>query len=436
MQSQDKRIESRIFLILKHIHKPTEGENRMASVVETQSARNAIRHGLSGDKFVPAHAADHFNQIKAGLARIYEPGTPQMEALVEELAFCRWKIFEADRIFELARQAELPLAADYFRRHQLARFQADLAAFEQSPGTMLDHLLLSLPGTRYLLSVWEEARDTMESQNLLSLAMVKNLIAALGSPFDINRMSHKTFLFALCCIRASTMPTAMLDTMMTEPDPQEQLSANRRVLNCSELSKSIEESRLEVLALAKARITELKARVELLERHEQAMIEAFGEMHAGFGLLDPALTRQASRINRYRMQATHRAAFLEFRLMRLLDENQKNANAYGSSPVMARPNNSLQNDFLKFVKQHEIKPFSGEPAEIDHLTDTGKPVNANMQVVQEIEDTGELRNDSFKPADALAGDATETVPMSQALPKWKELAGWEDSDDLPFGRAV
>lgn len=408
----------------------------MASVVETQSARNAIRHGLAGDKYLPAHAAEHFNQIKAGLALIYKPGTPQMEALVEELAFCRWKIFEADRIFDTARQAELPLAADYFRRHQLARFQADLAAFEQSPGTMLDQLLLSLPGTRYLLSVWEEARDTIESQNLLSLAMVKNLIAALGSPFDMNRMSHKTFLFALSCIRASTMPTAMLDTMMTEPDPQEQLSADRRVLNCSEMSKSIEESRVEVLALANARITALKARADLLERHEQAMIEAFGEMHAGFGLLDPALTRQASRINRYRMQATHRAAFLEFRLTRLFDENQKNTNAYGSLPVKAKPNNSLQNDFLQFVKQHEIKPLSGKSAEIDHLTDTGKPVKASMQVVEEVQDTGELRNESFTPAVDVAGNAIETVPMTQALPKWKDLADWEESGDLPLGRAV
>ena len=408
----------------------------MATVVETQSARNAIRHGLAGDKYVPAHAAEHFNQIKAGLGRIYQPRTPEAEALVEELAFCRWKIFEADRIFDCARQAELPMAADYYRRHQLARFQADLAAFEQSPGTMLDQLLLTLPGTRHILSLWQEAHDAIESENLLSFNLVKSLIAALGSPFDINRMSHKTLLFAMCCIRTSSKPMAMLEPEMALPDHDEQLAASRRVLYCSKTSNKLEDSRAEVLAVAQAKISELKARAELLERHEQAMIEAFGEMHAGFGLLDPDLTRQASRINRYRMQATHRAAFLEFRLVRLLDEQQKTANNYGGTPVLAGSNKSLQNDFLKFVKQHQPSADIVEVADSNHQTSAGKLAGTGMQVIHEVEDTAGLRNESFTPGDLNADSSFPTVPIVPMPLNREDQADWEESDRQPLGRAV
>ncbi|MFM7590368.1 MAG: hypothetical protein ACKO85_01105 [Isosphaeraceae bacterium] len=410
----------------------------MATAVETQSARNALRHGLAGDKYLPAHAAGHFNQIKAGLVRIYQPATPESEALVEELAFCRWKIFEADRIFDLSRQAEMPMAADYYRRHLQARFQADLAAFEQSPGTMLDQLLLTLPGTRYILSIWHDAFELLQSGKMLTLPLISRLVAALGSRWNPSDISHENLIFSLKCVALSVQPLALVPFDDGSYANEQELMASRRVLRYESWTERQEEASADILAIATAKISELKARVEFLEQHEPAMIQAFAEMHAGFGLLDSALSRQASRVNRYRMQATHRAAFLEFRLIRLQDEKRKDVATSKNTRDFACAVPDSQNDFLKFVSQNQPLRSTTRVDETDHLATTtttkAHPIPRQPAVV--AEDTGELRNEPFITADEPADDAIETVPISQGQQKWMELAGWVDPGDQPMGRAV
>jgi hypothetical protein len=85
------------------------------------SSRNAIRHGMFAQSILlPGESRDRFLQLLAELTTEFEATTPSELALVETMAFCRWRVLRS-----------WTFQASQISREQ--RLQADSAADEDPP---------------------------------------------------------------------------------------------------------------------------------------------------------------------------------------------------------------------------------------------------------------------------------------------------------------
>lgn len=281
------------------------------------SARNAVRHGLSGSHFVPEHARDHVAAILSDIQQQFRIGIFAEKAVAEEMALCRWQVFEADRLLDERQQIEMAEAGRHYDKF-LETEQADfLNVLALDPARGISLLKHNIYGNDTLIETWTEIRHLVDQRLPFSTDLLRRMVAALGSHWQLDKISHKALLAASLCLAVGPHPDdaeLIAKAWVREIDPELADFAARRLGEYRKRFGLAPDAQSQLIAIIDDNLKELKSVKDRLEANLEQSIVNFATLHAGHGMCDPLLIKEIALLQRYRTRALNRITRLELQI--------------------------------------------------------------------------------------------------------------------------
>ena len=283
--------------------------SRILSQTRT-SAANAVRHGLSGSFYVPEHARGHVAEIAEELKNVFCPFTPDDEQMLQEIAICRWQVFEVDRLLDLKSQNEFTRGPEFFERHLQAEFREHLELLSQNPTLGLEALSTTIKGCEYLLGIWNEARNILLVDAPIYPEILKKVAHAMGSPWPLHIMSPET-LAKVAGFISLMGPLTDLSRLWSQDDLHQGLPTKLRLDFYLGSAGKTPDLRNSIIRWIDEKIREISAFKEILDTQLSDRIKVFSTCYAGYGMLDPIDSKHVNTLRRYQTKARNRAWKLE-----------------------------------------------------------------------------------------------------------------------------
>ncbi|MFM7131274.1 MAG: hypothetical protein ACKO0V_18145 [bacterium] len=290
-----------------------------ASVVSSPAAaaRNAVRHGLSGSHYVPDHARDHVAAILRDIEKQFRAAFHAEKAAAEEMALCRWQVFEADRLLDERHQIEIAEAGKHYDKF-LETEQADfLNVLAHNPARGISLLKHNLYGNEALIATWTEIRHLVDLNLPFSTEILRQMVAALGSHWQLDKISHQALVAVALCLSGGTHPDdaeLIANAWVREIDPELADFAARRLGEYRKRFGQEPDAQAQLIAMIDDKLSELKALKDRLEAGLDHSIANFATAHAGQGMRDPLLIKEIGLLQRYRTRALNRITRLELQI--------------------------------------------------------------------------------------------------------------------------
>ncbi|MFM7591451.1 MAG: hypothetical protein ACKO85_06610, partial [Isosphaeraceae bacterium] len=321
------------------------------AVVKSPAAvsRNAVRHGLSGSFYVPENARLHVDEIRKEIVSQFRVYFFEGEKIVEEMAICRWQVFEADRLLDEAREREIAEAGlhyDRFLENERAEFQAIL---ETDPERGVSLLKQNIYGSDSLIAVWAEARKLVHENLSFYGEILRRMVSASGSHWSMDRITHDALqMVSLCLAVTPSQVDAELIARewLSDLAPESREVALRRLAEYRHRYGQAADAESQIIAIIDDKIDELSQHKQRLEQNLEQSIAGFAAAHAGHGMLNPLLMKEAALLQRYRTRAMNRFEKLESKLQHKL-AGRKQLSGSGAAPVRADDFSTSTNIFAK-----------------------------------------------------------------------------------------
>lgn len=290
-----------------------------ASVVSSPAAaaRNAVRHGLSGSHFVPDHARDHVAAILRDIEKQFRTTVYSEKAVAEEMALCRWQVFEADRLLNEHLQIEIAEAGKHYDKFLETERAEFLNVLALDPARGISQLKHNIYGNETLIATWTEIRHLVDHNLSFSTEILRRMVAALGSHWQLDKISHQALVAVALCLAGGTHPDdaeLICNSWVREIDPELANFAARRIGEYRKRFGMAPDAQSQLIAIIDNHLNELKSLKETLEANLDDSIANFAAVHAGQGMRDPLLIKEIGLLQRYRTRALNRISRLEHQI--------------------------------------------------------------------------------------------------------------------------
>lgn len=342
------------------------------SAVVTNSApaaRNAVRHGLSGTHYVPAHARDHVAAIRREIDTQFRILLSGEQKIAEEMAICRWQAFEADRLLDERLEQEIAEAGlhyDRFLENERTNFQTIL---EVDPARGISLLKQNIYGNEALIGVWTEARYLVDQKLPFYTGLIKKMVAGLGSHWQLDKISHQALMMVSLCLATIKLDDTevIAKQWLRELDPELHSISAHRLAEYRHRFGQMPDPLTQLLAIIEDNINELNEVKERLEKNLDRSIANFATAHAGQGMCDPVLMKEVALLQRYRTRALNRISKLESQIEKQRVREGRNSEAASLRQKLDEKETlklrfELYNDEINLI-EIEPAPMAGQVTE-------------------------------------------------------------------------
>ena len=327
------------------------------------AARNAVRHGLSGSHYVPSHARDHVAEIRREIDSQFRILLAAEQKIAEEMAICRWQAFEADRLLDERLEQEIAEAGlhyDRFLENERTNFQTIL---EVDPERGINLMKQNIYANEALLAVWSEARLLVNQKLPFYTGLLKKMVAALGSHWQLDKISHQALMMVSLCMASGSQPEhaeVIAKEWLREIDPELLSVSAHRLDEYRKRFGQMIDLQTQLLGIIEDNIGELNVVKERLEKNLDRSIASFATVHAGQGMCDPVLMKEVALLQRYRTRALNRINKLETQLEK--QRSQQSQNSTAASLRQKLMEHEAQNVYSKhFASDESALPIKAIP---------------------------------------------------------------------------
>ena len=148
--------------------------------MDTTSAGNAVRHGLSGLRHIPKGREAELGPIERDLIESRMPETPEQLEIVHELAFAMWQKGEHERVMYQHAENLALKAGDLFDQKAFEDFQTLQNLWQDRPLEFTNSLAKSKLGVAHFVEIWELLNQSLKDGFGISLSMAFRAIKTEG----------------------------------------------------------------------------------------------------------------------------------------------------------------------------------------------------------------------------------------------------------------
>jgi hypothetical protein len=291
--------------------------------MNTNTAGNAVRHGLSGLRHMPKGREAELGPIELDLIECRLPETPEQLEIVHELAFAMWQKSEHERVMVMEADKLAVNAGDLFDQKALEDYQKLHKLWLENPMKYTKTMIRSKLGVEHFLEIWQVMIGCLKEGFGISLPMAISAVRTEGcspSPHFISGPGNWIITRAMAFVSdVEDFVEEWLELVQAEDSKGALARANLISKEAPELEDAYQQLCERVMLRVKHYTQSLE---ELSHEYDQER-QGFIDQYSVNVMSSPEFEKQLQRMHRYRVFTENRIKELNRRLANIKSDMLK-----------------------------------------------------------------------------------------------------------------